>query len=137
MDAEALGAQEPESAATARFEVAGGYAGADASRVPDPRGAVLSGKRHKRQRETFVCPHCGADVGVTAAVCRECGSDADTGWQSTEEVEYQSLDLPQGYRDDDAYEPTALPPSRRSKWFVFVVLLMVVLFVLVFVLRAG
>jgi len=96
----------------------------------------VSGKRPRRPRETFVCPHCGADVVVTAKVCRECGSDADTGWQSTEEVEYQSLDLPQGYRDDAAHESNVLPPSRPSKWFVFVVLLMVVVFVLVFVLRA-
>ena len=95
----------------------------------------MTGKRPRRPRETFVCPHCGADVLVTAKVCRECGSDADTGWQSTEEVEYQSLDLPQGYRDDAAHESNALPTSRPSKWFVFVVLLMLVLFVLGRVLR--
>lgn len=92
-------------------------------------------KRKRQPPETFVCGHCGADVAVTAKVCRECGSDADTGWQSTEEVEYQSLDLPQGYRDDAAHESNALPPSRPSKWFVFVVLLMLVLFVLGRVLR--
>lgn len=96
----------------------------------------MTRKRPRRQPEYFACPHCGADVAVGAKVCRECGSDADTGWQSTEEVEYQSLDLPQGYRDDEAHESNALPPSRPSKWFVFVVLLMVVVFVLVFVLRA-
>jgi predicted ATP-dependent serine protease len=95
----------------------------------------MTGKRQRRQREFFVCPHCGAEVAVTAKVCRECGSDADTGWQSTEEVEYQSLDLPQGYRADEAHESNALPPSRPSKWFVFVVLLMLVLFVLGRVLR--
>ncbi|MBL8736853.1 MAG: hypothetical protein JNL12_10530 [Planctomycetes bacterium] len=97
----------------------------------------MSGKRPHRPRETFVCPHCGADVAVSAKVCRECGSDADTGWQSTEEVEYQSLDLPQGYRDDAAHESNALPPSRRSKFFLLVVLVMLVLFVLGRVLRGG
>jgi len=32
-------------------------------------------------------------VKVGAVVCRECGSDDRTGWQSSEEVDYQSLDL--------------------------------------------
>lgn len=55
----------------------------------------------KAPRETFECPNCGADVYVGAKVCRECGSDASTGWRSSEEVDYQSIDIPDGYGPDD------------------------------------
>jgi hypothetical protein len=55
----------------------------------------------KAPRETFECPNCGADVYVGAKVCRECGSDASTGWRSSEEIDYQSIDIPDGYGPDD------------------------------------
>jgi hypothetical protein len=61
-----------------------------------------------RRREIFECPHCGADVPVGARACRECGSDAGTGWQESEEVDYQSVPLP----DDDlvgAAKPRGIP----------------------------
>ena len=54
-----------------------------------------------RKREYFECPNCGADVRVGAKVCRECGSDASTGWQSSEEIDYQSIEIPDGYGPDD------------------------------------
>jgi hypothetical protein len=28
----------------------------------------------------MTCPHCGEEVAADALVCRECGSDRDTGW---------------------------------------------------------
>jgi len=34
-----------------------------------------------RRGGSFECPHCGAMVPVRAKACRECGSDAGTGWQ--------------------------------------------------------
>ena len=55
----------------------------------------------KKRRETFECPNCGADVYVNAKVCRECGSDASTGWKSSEEIDYQSIEIPDGYGPDD------------------------------------
>ena len=47
--------------------------------------------------ETFECPHCGAAVVVGKRVCRECGSDASTGWQDEEVIGDQSLGSPDGY----------------------------------------
>jgi hypothetical protein len=66
---------------------------------------------------TFPCPHCGADVPAGRPSCRECGSDASTGWKSSEEIDYTSLDLPDGYRADDA-RSDELPPTRTPRWVV-------------------
>lgn len=54
-------------------------------------------RRRATRRELFECPHCGADVAVGAKVCRDCGSDATTGWLDSEEVDYASVELPDGY----------------------------------------
>lgn len=48
---------------------------------------------------TFDCPHCGAPVRRGARVCRECGSDAGTGWGP--DAETGGLDAPSGYGADD------------------------------------
>ena len=58
-------------------------------------------RRPKPRRETFECPHCGADVLLGSKACKACGSDAETGWQSGEDVEYQSVDIPQGWGPED------------------------------------
>jgi hypothetical protein len=84
-------------------------------------------RRSKPQREFFACPHCGADVPVGAAACKECGSDADAGWQSEEEVDYQSLDLPGGYATDPEHPSGGPLPTRRSPWFLIVVVVLVLL----------
>ncbi len=52
----------------------------------------------------FTCPHCGAAVSSDASACRECGSDAETGW--SESADY-------GFFYDD--EPEA-SPSRSATW---------------------
>jgi len=49
-------------------------------------------------RPTFRCPHCDAPVPVGALVCRECGSDADSGWAA--DAAAFSGDPPVGYDDD-------------------------------------
>lgn len=72
-------------------------------------------KRPKRTRRTFGCPHCGAEVAVGARACRECGSDASTGWQDDEEIDYQSLDIPDGYGPDEG--STRLPARSRPRWW--------------------
>ncbi len=56
-------------------------------------------------RSTFECPQCGAPVPAGRLACPECGSDAKTGWQSTEEIDYQSVELP----DDAAESPSSRP----------------------------
>lgn len=69
---------------------------------------------------TFECPHCGAEVAAKAKVCRECGSDAGTGWLAADEVDYRSLDIPDGYGPDDEERPQ---PGRRPWWFAPVAVL--------------
>ena len=63
----------------------------------------------------FPCPHCGEPLADDAVACRECGSDADTGW--SDDIDYQSVELPED------------PPQERSPWLwlVALTLLMVLL----------
>lgn len=58
----------------------------------------------KRRRETFVCPHCGAEVPVGAQVCRECGSDEETGWSDDAEDAGAEIGAGYGGVDDFDYE---------------------------------
>lgn len=78
----------------------------------------MSGRREGGA--TFECPNCGAEVRVGAKVCRECGSDEGTGWQSSEEIEYRSVDVPEGYGGDAEGE------AERPLWFRLAVVLIVV-----------
>lgn len=91
--------------------------------------------RRNRRREIFECSHCGADVPVGSAACRECGSDAGTGWQSQEEIDYQSLDLPAGYATDDEGHPGQVLTTRSRPWIAVVALLLVVALLFLWVLR--
>lgn len=53
--------------------------------------------RRKLPRATFPCPNCGADVPSGARACRECGSDDRTGWQDSDEIDYQAVELPDSF----------------------------------------
>jgi hypothetical protein len=53
-----------------------------------------------REREYFHCPHCGASVPVGAKVCRECGSDEETGWSASAE----GLASDEGYDADEDFD---------------------------------
>ena len=88
-------------------------------------------RRQKPRREIFECPNCGADVPVGAKACRECGSDAETGWQSREEIDYQGTDLPEGYGGED--DTLAPPPRTPLRWLVVVLLVVALVLWLVFV----
>ena len=92
-------------------------------------------ERPKPKREFFECQHCGADVLVGSIVCKECGSDASTGWQSAEEIDYQSLDLPEGYANDENHPGGGRLPERRSPWFFVVAIGLVLLLLLLAVWR--
>jgi hypothetical protein len=82
--------------------------------------------KRRKKRETFVCPHCGADVAVGAAACRECGSDAETGW--SQDADVWEAGIPTGYGSDDDFDydefiEQELPQQRTmdtrrelSKW---------------------
>ncbi len=91
--------------------------------------------RRNQRREIFECPHCGADVPIGSAACKECGSDTDTGWQSQEEIDYQSLDLPEGYAAGQEGHPGEVFTTRRSPWFYVIAALLVLAMVIAFVLR--
>lgn len=47
----------------------------------------------------FDCPHCGAEVRVGSSSCRECGSDAETGW--SEDAQLWAADIPTAVGDED------------------------------------
>jgi hypothetical protein len=63
----------------------------------------------------FVCPNCGAEVSLKAKVCRECGSDENTGW--SEDTMYDGLDLPEIETPDE--QPTA--SLFQNKYFISIV----------------
>jgi hypothetical protein len=94
--------------------------------------AARPGKRARR--EQFECPNCGADVAVGAKACRECGSDASTGWQTSDEIDYAQVDIPDGYRGErDSSD--AIPPGKRPLWWVLVALLVAAALLALTVLR--
>ena len=55
--------------------------------------------KQRRQDEYFICPHCGEEVRIGASSCRECGSDAETGW--SDEAHLGVADIPSAPDDDD------------------------------------
>ncbi len=55
-----------------------------------------------KKRDTFTCPHCGAQVPVGAAACRECGSDEETGWAN--EGDQWNTGVEDGYQPDDDFD---------------------------------
>ena len=74
----------------------------------------MSRTRRRRQRPTFPCPHCGEPVPAGSSFCRECGSDAGTGW--SEEAEIDGLDLPEPMGDVEYEEFLAREfPSRSAR----------------------
>lgn len=85
------------------------------------------------RREIFECPHCGADVPIGSVVCRECGSDATTGWQDGESLDYASVEIPDGYGPDDHASGTV--SGRPRLWLV--VTAVVVAALLVFLVARG
>lgn len=67
----------------------------------------------------FPCPHCGATVAAGRRFCRECGSDAETGW--SEDAETDSIELPESMSDEDyeeflAREFPGAEQARRIRW---------------------
>jgi len=90
-----------------------------------------------KRRSTFPCPHCGADVRAGRPACPSCGSDASTGWQDPEELDYQSVDIPDTFEEmEAAYDrgETGMD-GATPRWVVATVLLVVVALILVLVWR--
>ncbi len=53
--------------------------------------------RRSDRDDSFVCPHCGADVPSGARFCRECGASEESGWSSSAD----GTDEGGGYGEDD------------------------------------
>ncbi|MCK9182588.1 MAG: zinc ribbon domain-containing protein [Fibrobacteraceae bacterium] len=39
-----------------------------------------------------ICPHCGAEISDDSINCKECGSDAETGWSDSAKVDFELPD---------------------------------------------
>ncbi len=98
-------------------------------------------KRSRKEPEYFACPHCGAQVRVGAAACRQCGADAESGWGDHDDDWGAEADA--GYADDDDFDydeylerefPEYAPGKPRNRFqrafFVAVIVLLVVAFAL-------
>jgi len=89
----------------------------------------------KKPRKTFECPNCGAEVAANARACRECGSDANTGWKDGDEIDYQSVEIPDGYGGE--FDEKAPRPAWRKHGAVVVLLLCALAMLLATLLRWG
>ena len=78
-------------------------------------------------RYPFECPQCGAAVPAGRLACPECGSDARTGWQSSEEIDYQSVELPEA-------ESESRPPNTRPGHLVSIGAILAVIAFLLWIL---
>lgn len=56
-----------------------------------------------------ICPHCGAEIPDKATSCKECGSDAQTGW--SEGAEHADLEMPDY---DEILENEFGSPKKRA-----------------------
>lgn len=89
-----------------RYPVGGDFGGAKERRRP---------RRPQPAEET--CPQCGETFPSGRAACPHCGSDAQTGWKSAEEVDYQAVDVPDAFDDEDHAAAVAdLPGGRAAFW---------------------
>ena len=106
--------------------------------------ALYMVRKRRKTREYFHCPHCGAEVEVGALACRECGSDAQTGW--SEDADLWEAEIPTAYGSEDDFdydetishefpEAAAVPIQRlRRKWAILAVVAMVCIGLLLYVL---
>ncbi|MAE75399.1 MAG: hypothetical protein CMJ85_00840 [Planctomycetes bacterium] len=84
--------------------------------------------KQRKPALTVVCPHCGTTFDPERLACPECGSDERTGWKSAEEIDYQSLDLPEG---------DELGTGRRMPRWMFVLIVILLLWAMLESVGAG
>jgi hypothetical protein len=99
-------------------------------------------KKRRADDDYFLCPCCGARVAVGAKFCRQCGADAEVGW----DPEGLDGDLNGGYQDDDDFDyeefvarefPQQAEPRpgrifRRAVWTFLVLIVCAALILLLF-----
>ena len=59
-------------------------------------------QKHRARSDYFNCPHCGELVEIGVLVCRECGSDSETGW--SESPDFWETDVPSGYGSEEDFD---------------------------------
>ncbi len=59
------------------------------------------------------CPHCGSPVMPRSICCKSCGSDFETGWQDSAEIEYSSIELPESSSMPDSTQNSKSERLRR------------------------
>ena len=80
-----------------RLTEVGRWGGRDSG--DDQCGEVLSWVAMARRRQLERCPECDTEFPRGRLACPECGSDARTGWKSEEEIQYQSVQIPDTYEE--------------------------------------
>jgi uncharacterized membrane protein YvbJ len=101
-------------------------------------------RKWKGKRDYFICPHCGAEVPEDAVVCRECGSDVETGW--AKDADKWEVNIPAGYGEEEDFNygeflsrdfpEHASPISKKtiSKWVMLIVVVIVSVAILILLL---
>ena len=79
---------------------------------------LLEGIDGREGSASLTC-ECGTEFRAGRLACPECGSDAETGWKSSEEIDYQSVELP----DDEWVDPDSVPRSGAGTWFLVAAIL--------------
>ncbi len=75
----------------------------------------------RKPHATEFCPACGTEFKAGRLACPECGSDANTGWKSQEEIDYQSIDIPDP--DDFDFEYAMHGKKAMPRWMLVAAIL--------------
>lgn len=81
----------------------------------------------ERATEYFPCPHCGADVEVTAKFCRECGADDKVGWSDSYSTDDENDDAYEDDFDYDEYLRKEFPDQATPKPKNYVTITVIIL----------
>ena len=80
-----------------------------------------------RAEEFFPCPHCGADVSVSAKFCRDCGADEESGWSDQVDGDYGDDDSGDDFDYDEFVRrefPDQAQPAPKNLGLILVVILL-------------